>query len=326
LYEANRSSPINMKDASGAWPEFVNKGMAVAREVASGALRSEMEFAKEVATTVVAVTPVGQVAQAVQLGLEIKHSKDPIAATVAVAKDKITTIVPPAATGFALLEGRGLHEGVEDTVKKVPFSKVATDVDKTVRAASRGDTAGVVEHGTGAVRHFAQQVGDLILAAGGESKGGGKVSPPEPAAATSSPKADVPVGNAPPASSPSSAPAAPRRWRVGDPHDAPTAKGTPQWKTVKSRYWRNRAASAAPGEFSPENQALVERGRAPIDPGSGLSTELEHIKPQRTGAPDMHRDLLEVTPLEHSFFDRHRKFTDPAGRSFRTNRQTDPRP
>ena len=42
---------------------------------------------------------------------EIWSSKDSVI-TVAVAKDKITTIAPPAATGFALLEGRGLHAGV----------------------------------------------------------------------------------------------------------------------------------------------------------------------------------------------------------------------
>ena len=169
LYEANRSDPINMTDTSGAWPEFVKKGMTVVREVAAGALRSEKELAKEVATTAIAATPIGQMVQFGQTASEIWSSKDSVAATVAVAKDKITTIAPPAATGFALLEGRGLHAGVEDTLKKVPFSKVATDVEKTVRAAGRGDTAGVVEHGTASARHFAQQVGALVLAAGGET-------------------------------------------------------------------------------------------------------------------------------------------------------------
>ena len=54
--------------------------------------------------------------------------------------------------------------------------------------------------------------------------------------------------------------------------------------------------------------------------------ELEHVLPQRTGDPHKHRDLMEVTPLEHSFFDRYRKVKDPAGRTFKTNIHTDPRP
>jgi hypothetical protein len=69
----------------------------------------------------------------------------------------------------------------------------------------------------------------------------------------------------------------------------------------------------------------MKAGKAPVDPVTGERIELEHVTPQRTGSPGRHRDVLEVTPLEHSFFDRFRKVVDPAGRSFKTNSWTDPR-
>ncbi len=115
-------------------------------------------------------------------------------------------------------------------------------------------------------------------------------------------------------------PALGRRWRVGDPHHALTAAGRePIWATIRRRYWQNRAQSARPGEFTPENLARMRRGLAPLDRASGRPVELEHIVPQRTGHPDRHRDLMELTPLEHSFFDRFRRVTDPAGRRFQTH-------
>ncbi|MBI4488140.1 MAG: toxin [Deltaproteobacteria bacterium] len=105
-----------------------------------------------------------------------------------------------------------------------------------------------------------------------------------------------------------------RRWRVGDPHDALTAAGrAPSWSTVRSRYWRNRAAAAERGEFSRVNLLRMGRGRAPLD-STGRPIELEHIVPQRTGAPGRHRDLLEVTRVEHGFFDRYVHITDATGR------------
>jgi outer membrane biosynthesis protein TonB len=154
-----------------------------------------------------------------------------------------------------------------------------------------------------------------------------KPAPPPvkpPAAPKPAPKAPAkaPAKPATPAATPKG-----KKWQVGDPHDAPTQKGTPpSWRTVRERYWKNRAASAPKGEFSEANLKRMQKGKPPIDPDSGLPMELEHIEPQRSGSPTMHRDLLEVTPLEHSFFDRFRKFTDPAGNRFRTNRWTDPRP
>ncbi len=92
-----------------------------------------------------------------------------------------------------------------------------------------------------------------------------------------------------------------RRWKVGDPHDAPTGSGKESaWSTVRQRYWKNRAASAKPGEFTLEDLARMKRGRAPKDPITGKSIELEHVKPQRTKAAGRHRDLLEVTPLVYA--------------------------
>jgi len=158
------------------------------------------------------------------------------------------------------------------------------------------------------------------------------VTPPKPpvAKAAAPPKAPAPKApKAPKAAPKANTPkaSAGKKWKVGDPHDAPTAAGrTPTWSTVRNRYWKNRAQTAAPGEFSPSNLSRMRAGKAPIDPHSGLPMELEHMTPQRTGSPTMHRDLLEVTPLEHSFFDRFRKFTDPNGRRWNTSIRTDPRP
>ncbi|MDN3514332.1 MAG: hypothetical protein NG747_08030 [Candidatus Brocadia sp.] len=148
-----------------------------------------------------------------------------------------------------------------------------------------------------------------------------------------SPKPTSPKPNSPPTATPTpkATPAAAtkpanKRWKVGDPHDAPTAGGkTPTWSTVRERYWKNRAAAATPGEFTPPNLDRMRKGLAPIDPHSGLPIELEHVTPQRTGAPNAHRDLLEVTPLEHSFFDRFRHAADPTGRRWNTSIRTDPR-
>jgi hypothetical protein len=109
-----------------------------------------------------------------------------------------------------------------------------------------------------------------------------------------------------------------RGWQPGDPHYNLTARGTePAWSTVKRRYWINRSLDASP-EYIASDQLRMAEGKPPIDPFSGKSIELEHILPQRTGDPLRHRSLLEVTPLEHSFFDRYRFVRDPNGLSFQT--------
>jgi hypothetical protein len=122
-------------------------------------------------------------------------------------------------------------------------------------------------------------------------------------------------------------PSASRRWRVGHPIDAPTAAGRePSWSTVRQRYWKNRAANAAPGEFTPESLARMKKGRAAIDPHSGKPMELEHVVPQRTCAPGRHATVWELTPFEHAFLDRFRRgVTDALGRSWKWS-HLDPRP
>jgi hypothetical protein len=106
---------------------------------------------------------------------------------------------------------------------------------------------------------------------------------------------------------------------VGDPHHAwTTGAREPAWSTVRQRFWKNEAAQARPGgEWSVTNIQRMRQGRAPLDV-SGKSYELEHLIPQRSGDPDRHRDLMPLTRLEHSFFDRHARVYDPAGRRFRT--------
>jgi hypothetical protein len=117
-----------------------------------------------------------------------------------------------------------------------------------------------------------------------------------------------------------------RRWRTGDPHWATVGGREPSPHTVRYRYWRNRwAQSIGSGEFSEADLARMRRGRPPHDPHTGRPIELEHMVPQRTGDPLRHRDLLEVTRLEHSFFDRCRTAQDVSGRSFSTSRATDTR-
>ena len=119
------------------------------------------------------------------------------------------------------------------------------------------------------------------------------------------------------------------RWKVGDPIDSPTIAGRePSWSTVRSRYWKNRAASAQPGEFSDQALASMKKlGRAPPDPATGRPLELEHVTPQRTGDPSRHSssNLIEVTDLEHAFFDRYRQgVKDISGRSWQYSK-LDPR-
>jgi hypothetical protein len=178
-------------------------------------------------------------------------------------------------------------------------------------------------------------VGTPLVAASATGKGANEAKVPRTGEASPGPKshpeprpdARLKAKAKPESPQPGSSVPAKRRWRLGDPHDMPgRGGGKPTWKTVKERYWKNRAATAQPGEFGKPDLKSMRKGRAPIDPHSRKPLELEHVTPQRTGDPNMHRDLLEVTPLEHSFFDKHRKFADPAGGKFRTNRFTDPRP
>jgi len=132
-----------------------------------------------------------------------------------------------------------------------------------------------------------------------------------------------------------------RRWQLGDPIDMPSSAGEyPTFDTARTRYWRNRAyaelAARARGQVSQdllnrsdplrsmsdaELRTMEANGNAPRDPASGRTMELEHFGvPQRVETwlrelgftPSEARRLaqvanpqalLEVSPVEHAFFD-----------------------
>jgi hypothetical protein len=102
-------------------------------------------------------------------------------------------------------------------------------------------------------------------------------------------------------------------WKVGDPITKLTPEGNyPGWDTIRSRYWQNRIAAAKPGEFSPANKAIMEKGYAPKaraivrDRATGelkeipVGKDLHHARGNR-GVPgfDEPKDLREVWPWEH---------------------------
>ena len=131
------------------------------------------------------------------------------------------------------------------------------------------------------------------------------------------------------------------RWRLGDPIDMPNSRGVyPAYETARSRHWRNRAHfelearnrgevvqsldSADPFRrlSNPQLADIRTSGASPPDPRfPGRVVEIEH-----GGSPQRVRDwleefgftreesrrlaevsnpahLMEVTPLEHAFFD-----------------------
>jgi hypothetical protein len=100
-----------------------------------------------------------------------------------------------------------------------------------------------------------------------------------------------------------------RRWRLGEPIDKPMSNGSrPSWKTVQSRYWKNRAAaSRQSNEFSRSNLRRMRRGSAPQDynPRTGRweSRELHHVNPQRYAGEHSPLNLRELTPDWHAEVD-----------------------
>jgi len=106
-------------------------------------------------------------------------------------------------------------------------------------------------------------------------------------------------------------------WKVGDPINAPTKAGNyPSWSTVKKRYWKNKAASVEPGEFSPENMERMRQGNPPYHEGllrKGIKVpmELHHIRGRNIPDPHNIKNLREVWPWEHSQIDRYRHYRGP---------------
>jgi len=119
-------------------------------------------------------------------------------------------------------------------------------------------------------------------------------------------------------------------WRVGDPITKLTSTGDyPAWyaraaadkpTTVQGRYWMNRAATAAPDEFtqqqlrsmqagfSPEAKALVRVNKTGAAEVRTISKELHHARGGR-GVPgfDTPMELREVWPWEHGAIDSQRR-------------------
>jgi RHS repeat-associated protein len=92
--------------------------------------------------------------------------------------------------------------------------------------------------------------------------------------------------------------AAVRRWRPGDPINAPTRYGYPSWSTVRRR-WRINEALNNPGDWSEENLARMRRNLAPVHPKTGERLHLHHISGR--GGPDPHNpaNILPLWEREH---------------------------
>ena len=103
-----------------------------------------------------------------------------------------------------------------------------------------------------------------------------------------------------------------KRWKVGDPIDAPTAKGSdPKWSTVQNRYWKNEAHNN-PGNYTASDLAKMKKGRAPSvqypENGQWYSMELHHNDPQRNGGPNTMDNLEPLSPWKHDEKDPYRHF------------------
>jgi hypothetical protein len=95
-----------------------------------------------------------------------------------------------------------------------------------------------------------------------------------------------------------------RGWRVGDPINNLTARGTvPSWTAVRQRFWKNEAHFNL-GNYSEANLGRMRQGLAPqrINPRTGQleSMELHHTPPQREGGLF---DVQPVWPDAHALID-----------------------
>jgi RHS repeat-associated protein len=110
-------------------------------------------------------------------------------------------------------------------------------------------------------------------------------------------------------------------WRVGGSITQAMPDGSyPSWLTIRSRYWQNRAAAAAPTEFGPQNLGAMRAGNPPSarvvvrNNATGqeqtirVVKELHHARGGR-GTPgfDTPVDLREVWPWEHAAIDPSRR-------------------
>lgn len=75
------------------------------------------------------------------------------------------------------------------------------------------------------------------------------------------------------------------------------------WSTVRGRYWKNAAASAADGEYSAANLGRMKRGLAPLHDELGVPMELNHIVPRYLGGSNAFENLQPLWPWEHAAID-----------------------
>ncbi|MDF7797812.1 hypothetical protein P4A91_25365, partial [Pseudomonas syringae] len=99
-------------------------------------------------------------------------------------------------------------------------------------------------------------------------------------------------------------------WKVGDDVYNKTAKGNdPSWTTVRSRFWKNEAATTeATSKYGAENIERMKKGLAPqrynADKGGMESMELSHEPvPFRDGG----KDFVPRWPQDHAAVDPYRK-------------------
>jgi len=93
-------------------------------------------------------------------------------------------------------------------------------------------------------------------------------------------------------------------WRVGDPTNNLTARGTiPSWSAVRQRIWKSEAFYNSE-MYAEEDIARMRLGLAPqrVDPltGKTQSMELHHDPPQRVGGLF---DVNPVWPADHARLD-----------------------
>ncbi len=105
-------------------------------------------------------------------------------------------------------------------------------------------------------------------------------------------------------------------WKVGDAINRFTRNGYPSWTTAQTRYWKNRAASAEPGEFSEANIARMKQGDAPLHNGLSaegyeVSKELHHVNGRNIPDPHNANNLREMWPWEHAAIDPYRHYNGP---------------
>ncbi len=111
-----------------------------------------------------------------------------------------------------------------------------------------------------------------------------------------------------------------KRWKRGEPIDKPLGDGSaPSWKTVRERYWKNRAMSS-PDEFSRGNLKRLRQGKPPLDFNPRTkkfeARELHHVTPQRANGANNPLNLRELTPDQHGAVDPYRH-TVPTTRGIR---------